>query len=141
MIQGTQSLAPATGFQVGQSASLTRVVSDEMVALMAQVTGDTNPVHLDDAYAATTRFQRRIAHGVFSGGLISAVLGTRLPGPGAIYLSQSLRFTAPVFIGDRLTAQVRVTAWHAEKRRLTLATTCRVGDRITAEGEALLLVP
>ena len=104
-------------FIIGEKASLSRQISEDDILRMAAITGDFNPVHLDEEYAAMTRFKGRIAHGVFSSGLISAVLGMHLPGPGAVYLKQSLQFLYPVRPGDELTAEVEVTAWRAEKRR------------------------
>jgi 3-hydroxybutyryl-CoA dehydratase len=110
--------------EIGASASFSRTITEADIATYAELTGDRNPVHLDEQYAAGTRFGRRIAHGMLTAGLISAVLGTQLPGPGAIYLSQSLRFLAPVAIGDTITARVEVVAQRPEKRLLTLRTEC-----------------
>lgn len=127
---------------VGASAALDRTVTDDDIAAFAAVTGDTNPVHLDDSYARGTRFGGRIAHGMWTAGLVSAVLGTRLPGPGAIYLSQTLRFTRPVRPGDTVTAQVTITALDPAKRRATFATTCRTQDgALVLDGEAVLWLP
>lgn len=127
---------------VGDRAELTRTISDEAVRSFATSTGDTNPIHLDEAYAAGTRFGRRIAHGILVSGVVSAVLGTRLPGPGAVYLSQSLQFRAPVFVGDTVTAAVEVIAVRSDKPVVTLRTTCTRQDGVIAvEGEAVLLVP
>lgn len=127
--------------QVGDRAEVTRVITDEAVRSFAASTGDTNPIHLDDAYAAGTRFGRRIAHGILVSGVISAVLGTRLPGPGAVYLSQSLQFRAPVLVGDTVTARVEVVAVRPDKPVVTLRTTCTRQDGVVAvEGEAVLLV-
>ncbi|SFI90208.1 MaoC family dehydratase [Caulobacter sp. UNC279MFTsu5.1] len=126
---------------VGQSAELVRVVGEADIVAFAQVTGDTNPVHLDADYAAATSFGERIAHGMLSAGYISAVLGTALPGPGAVYLSQSLAFKRPVRIGDEVTASATVTAIDAAKARVTLATACRVRGKVVVDGEAVVLVP
>jgi len=109
----------------GQSASLSRTVTDADVQAFAAVTGDTNPVHLDEEYARRTRFGGRIAHGMLAAGLISAVIGTRLPGPGSIYLGQTLRFVKPVYLDDTITATVTITAYDPARSRLTLATVCR----------------
>ena len=120
------------------SASLSKTITEEDVVAFAHLTGDVNPLHLDEGYAQRTRFGRRVAHGVFAAGLVSAVIGTRLPGPGAIYLSQSLKFVAPVFIGNTVTATVTVTK---EKGRIyTLETLCtnERGERVL-EGEAVVL--
>jgi 3-hydroxybutyryl-CoA dehydratase len=98
-------------------------------------------MHLDTDYAGATRFGGRIAHGMLSASLISAVIGTKLPGPGCIYMSQSLKFRAPVKPGDTVKARVKITAIDATKRRATLACTCHVGDTLVIDGEALVMVP
>ncbi len=126
---------------VGQSAELTRTVAEGDLADFAAVTGDDNPVHLDEAYAAGTAFGGRIAHGMLSAGYISAVIGTKLPGPGAIYVSQSLRFRRPVRIGDAVTAKAEITAIDAAKARVTLATVCTVNGKAVVDGEAEIMVP
>ncbi len=126
---------------VGQSAELVRTVGEADIQAFAEVTGDNNPVHLDAEYAATTSFGERIAHGMLSAGYISAVLGTILPGPGAIYLSQSLKFKRPVRIGDEVSAQVTVTEINEAKAQVTLATVCKVNGKAVVDGEALVMVP
>ena len=126
---------------VGQSAQLVRAVTEADIVAFAAVTGDTNPVHLDADYAATTAFGERIAHGMLSAGHISAVLGTVLPGPGAVYLSQSLAFKRPVKIGVEVTAKVTVTVIDEAKGRVTLATVCQVNGKTVVDGEAVVLVP
>ena len=125
---------------VGMSEAVTKTVTNDDIVGFAEITGDTNPVHLCDDFAAGTMFRERIAHGMLSAGLISAVLGTRLPGPGCIYLSQSLRFRAPVMIGDEITASATVIEVDAERRRITLETVCKVGDTVVVDGEAKLMV-
>ena len=105
------------------------------------MSGDNNPVHLDAAYAATTTFGERIAHGMLSAAYISAILGTRLPGPGAIYLSQSLRFRRPVKIGDVVVARCTVSALDDAKGRVTLETVCEVGGKTVMDGEAVVIAP
>ncbi len=127
--------------RLGQTASHSMTVTAADIELFARLSGDANPIHLDEDYARTTRFGGRIAHGMLAASLISAVLGTELPGPGAIYLAQSLAFRAPVRPDDTVTATVTVADVQAEKRRVVLATVCRVGERIVVEGEATLLVP
>lgn len=128
-------------FTIGECASLSRLISEDDILRMAAITGDYNPVHLDEEYASQTRFKGRIAHGVFSSGLISAVLGMHLPGPGAIYLKQSLNFLYPIRAGDTLTAEVEVIGWRSEKRIITLKTRSLNQDgRGIADGEAVLLV-
>lgn len=126
---------------VGQSAEITQVVGAGDIEAFAEVSGDINPVHLDEAYAKTTTFGGRIAHGMLSAAYISAVLGTRLPGPGAIYLSQSLRFRRPVKIGDPVTARVTVKALDAGKAHATLETVCQVNGKTVIDGEAVVMVP
>lgn len=126
---------------VGQSSELTRTVDARAIEGFAEITGDNNPVHLDEAYAATTPFKTRIAHGMLSAGYISAVIGTQLPGPGAIYISQALRFKRPVKIGDAVTATATITAIDHEKARITLETVCTVEGKAVVEGEATIMVP
>ena len=126
---------------IGQSAELTYTVTDETIRGFAQVSGDDNPVPLDQAYAETTQFGGRIAHGMLSASFISAVIGTRLPGYGSIYLGQSLRFRRPVKIGDPVTAIVTVKALDAAKGHATLETVCQVNGKTVVDGEALIMVP
>ncbi len=126
---------------VGQTASYAKTVTEADIVLFAGVSGDTNPVHLNQDFAAKTMFKGRIAHGMLSAGFISTVLGTKLPGPGAIYLSQTLKFKAPVRAGDTVVARATVTGIVPDKRRVTLATTCHVGDTLVIEGEAVVMVP
>ncbi len=127
--------------EIGQTAELSRVVTEADIQSFAAVTGDTNPVHLDADYAAGTMFKSRIAHGMLSAGYISAVIGTQLPGPGAIYLSQTLKFKAPVRIGDTVLTTCTITAKDASRRRITLSTLCRVGETVVVEGEAMIMLP
>lgn len=125
---------------VGQSARRSRTVTEADILAFAAVTGDENPVHMDEAYAAATPFKGRIAHGMLSAGYISAVLGVDLPGPGAIYLSQSLRFRRPVRIGDTVEATVTVAAIDRDKARVTLETVCSVAGKPVVDGEAVVMV-
>lgn len=128
-------------FQIGERASYTRVISAQAVETFAALTGDYNPLHMDEGYACQSRFGRRIAHGMLTAGLISAVLGMHLPGPGAIYLSQTLKFLAPVYLGDEITATVEVIGWREDKRIVTLKTTCANQEgREVLNGEAVLMV-
>ncbi len=126
---------------VGQAAELTREVRGADLDAFAAVTGDDNPIHLDEAYAAATPFGGRVAHGMLAAGYISAVIGTKLPGPGAIYVSQTLRFRRPVRIGDAVTARVEITALDGKRARVILATVCRVNGKAVVEGEAEVMVP
>jgi 3-hydroxybutyryl-CoA dehydratase len=122
---------------IGDRAERLVVVSDEQLEQFALATGDRNPIHFDDAYAAATRFGGRIAHGMLVGGLISALLADELPGPGTIYLGQELRFRAPVRPGDRVRCEVEVT--ELDGRRVTLATRAWVGETLVVDGTALVL--
>ena len=126
---------------IGQTASLGKTITEADILLFAAVSTDTNPVHINAEVAKSSIFGERIAHGMLSAGLISAVLGTRLPGPGSIYMSQTLRFRGPVKIGATVTATVEITALNAEKKRATLKTVCTVDGEIVIEGEALVQVP
>jgi 3-hydroxybutyryl-CoA dehydratase len=126
---------------VGMEASLSKTVAEDDIRAFAAISGDFNPVHLDAAYAAATPFKQRIAHGILSAAYISAVIGMKLPGPGAIYVSQTLNFKAPVFIGDEVATTVRVVELVEAKRRAVLACACRVGDKTVLEGEAVIMVP
>ncbi len=126
---------------VGMSAAYSKTVTESDIAKVAQVSGDNHPLHLDEAFAKATRFKGRIAHGMLSAGFISTILGTQLPGPGSVYMSQTLRFTAPVRIGDTVTARAEITGIRSDKKRVTLVTTCAVGDKVVIEGEALVMVP
>lgn len=125
---------------IGMTAELSRTLDDAGVRAFADVTGDTNPIHLDDAYARTSRFRRRIAHGAHVASLLSAVMGVHLPGPGAIYVSQSVTFLRPVRVGDTVRAVVEVASLHPEENRVVLACACYVGARKVLSGEALARV-
>lgn len=127
-------------FTIGQKATRTQIITDELIHAFAAISGDSNPVHLDDEYAATTRFGRRIAHGMLAASLISAVLANDLPGAGTVYLSQTLQFKAPVYPGDTVTAVIEVKSVREDKPIATLITTCVNQDNVTVlEGEALVL--
>ncbi len=126
---------------VGQTASLAKTITEADILLFGAVSLDTNPIHFDEELAAQSRFAGRIAHGMLSAGLISAVLGTRLPGPGTIYLSQSLRFRAPVRIGQTVTASVEITDLNLPRKSATLHTRCMVKESVVIDGEAIVLVP
>lgn len=129
-------------YEVGQNASLSKTISETDVYLFAGVTGDLNPAHTNEAYASATRFQHRIAHGMLSAGLISAVLGMQLPGPGSIYMGQTLKFLSPVYFGDTITATATITALIPEKNRVTLSTVVTNQDgKVVTTGEATLLLP
>ena len=127
--------------KVGDTATRTKTISDEDIRAFAELSGDHNPVHLDDEYAAATRFGRRIAHGMLAAALISATLANELPGRGSVYLSQSLRFVSPVFPGDTVTARVTVSKVREDKPIITLETVCvnQRGEKLL-EGEAVVLL-
>lgn len=127
--------------EVGQEASLSNTVTDDVISAFADVSGDHNPVHVDEAYAATTMFKGRIAHGMLSAAYISAVFGMKLPGPGAIYISQTLAFKAPVRIGDTVVTTVKLVELVPEKKRARFETVCTVNGKPVLTGEALLMVP
>lgn len=126
--------------QIGDSASLTKVIQDKDIREFARLVGDENPVHLDDAFAKTTRFGKRIAHGMLGASLISAVLGMKLPGPGTIYLSQMLQFVAPVYVDDTITATAKVVKMREDKPIFTLETICEnQNGQVVVKGEAVVL--
>lgn len=127
--------------EIGMIRDLSKVITDRDIELFAEVSTDHNPVHLDDAYAADTIFEGRIAHGMLTAGLISAVIGEQLPGHGTVYLGQSLKFMSPVRPGDRVTAEVEVTAIDHAKRRVTMETRCLVAGKKVLIGEATVLAP
>ena len=128
--------------KIGDSASGTKTFTDPDVRIFADISGDKNPIHVEAEYAAKTRFGRRLVHGILTGGLISALLGMQLPGPGSIYIKQTLNFRAPVYIGDTVTATVTVVKIRAEKGIVILKTICKNQDgRVVIDGEAVLLAP
>ena len=127
--------------EIGMSRDLNKIVTDQDIALFAQVTTDHNPVHLDDDYAQKSLFEGRVAHGMLTASLISAVIGEQLPGHGSIYLSQTLKFLAPVRPGDSVYAKVSVTDINIAKRRIKLDCLCSVDGKKVLIGEATVLVP
>jgi 3-hydroxybutyryl-CoA dehydratase len=127
--------------KIGQTSLYARTVTEADIVLFAGISGDTNPVHINELFASNTMFSGRIAHGMLTASFISTVIGTRLPGPGAIYVSQSLRFKAPVRVGDTVEARATITGLVPERRRATLSTVVSVGDKVVLEGEAVVMVP
>jgi|TARA_B110000908_G_scaffold59866_1_gene72679 3-hydroxybutyryl-CoA dehydratase len=125
---------------IGMESSYQKTITETDIDAFAALTGDTNPVHLDSEYAATTPFKARIAHGMLSAGLISTVLGTQLPGPGCIYLEQQIKFKAPVFIGDTLVATVTVEDINQRRGRVSLKTQCFVNTKLVVDGTASMMV-
>lgn len=124
---------------VGMKAEVAKTITEADIVLFAGVSSDVNAVHLNDEYARTTQFGGRIAHGMLTASLLSSVLGNRLPGPGVIYLSQSLRFRAPVRPGDTVHARVVVKEVITDKCRVVLDTVCTVGDKVVIDGEAMVM--
>ncbi|CCB67059.1 MULTISPECIES: MaoC family dehydratase [unclassified Hyphomicrobium] len=127
--------------EVGQEASMSRIVSEADIVAYAALSGDYNPVHLDAEYAAKTIFKERIAHGILSAGYISAIFGMKLPGPGAIYISQTLNFRGPVKIDDRVETLVRLVELIPDKKRARFECLCSVAGKPVLTGEAVLMVP
>lgn len=126
--------------KTGDAMSRTMTITDDTIRAFAEVTGDNNPVHLDDGYAAGTRFGRRIAHGMIAAGLISATLANDLPGPGTVYLNQTLKFKLPVFPGDTVTATIEVLSVRDDKPIVTLSTVCtNQKDEVVLAGEAVVM--
>lgn len=137
----TEGSTVRSDFRLGERASFAKTVTEADVTTFAGLIGDFNPIHVDAEYARRSRFGQRVAHGMFTGGLISAVLGNKLPGPGSTYLSQQIEFLAPVFIGDTITAIVEVANWQPDKRIITLKTDCyNQDDKQVVTGKAALLV-
>lgn len=127
--------------ELGMSAVFGKTVSEADIVAFAGVSGDTNPIHLHDGFARTTRFGTRIAHGMLGGSFISTVIGTKLPGPGSLYVSQTLNFRAPVKIGDTVTARVEIIGIDQARRRVRLLTECRCEDVVVIDGEAVVMPP
>ena len=127
--------------EIGMRRNLRKQVTDRDIELFSEISTDRNPVHLDDDYARDTIFEGRIAHGMLTAGLISAVIGEQLPGHGTVYLGQTLKFMAPVRPGDVVFAEVAVTAIDHSRRRVTLDCHCAVGDTVVRKGEAVVLAP
>ncbi len=125
----------------GMSEVFSKTITEADLLMFAGVSGDTNPIHLDQDFASRTMFEGRIAHGMLTASLVSTVLGTKLPGPGAIYVTQNLKFLAPVRIGDTVIARASVIELITARKRVTLSTICQVGDIKVLDGEAILMVP
>ncbi|MFO6464123.1 MaoC family dehydratase [uncultured Jannaschia sp.] len=136
-----QSTICIEDIEIGMTRSLTKVVTDRDIELFAEVSTDHNPVHLDDDYARDTIFEGRIAHGMLTAGLISAVIGEQLPGHGTVYLGQTLKFLAPVRPGDLVTASVTVTAMDIARRRVTMDTVAEIDGKPVLKGEATVMAP
>lgn len=146
MTEQTRDFSEFYGYQfeelkVGMTAAIGRTVTEADIVLFAGVSGDTNPAHLDEEMSAASMFGGRIAHGMLSASYVSAVFATRLPGPGCIYLSQTLKFKAPVKAGDTVVARVTIKELNTAKRRAQFDTVCTVRGKVVLEGEAEILVP
>ena len=126
---------------LGMTRVFSKTITEADLLMFAGVSGDTNPIHLDQDFASRTMFEGRIAHGMLTASLVSTVLGTRLPGPGAVYVSQTLKFLAPVRIGDTVIARAVIAELIPERNRVRLQTFCTVGERKVLDGEAVLMVP
>ena len=127
--------------KLGMSALYSRTITDTDLRNFSGVTGDTNPMHLNEEYARETRFKRCIVHGMLTASMLSTVIGTKLPGPGGLYVSQTLNFKLPVYVGDTVYAKAEIIELLVERRRIRLSTTCTVNNQIVLEGEALVQLP
>ena len=128
-------------WHVGESISIEHVVSSEDIEKFSEISGDKNPIHLNDEYAKNTSFGRRIAHGMFTASFFSGIFGTKLPGPGCLYVSQTLKFKRPVFVGDRVVAEVVVKKLNSRKKTMIFKTVCRVEGLDVTSGEAEIYIP
>lgn len=132
---------PINKLSLGMSAEYSQTISDSDIKSFSGISGDKNPVHMDDDYAQRTIFKKRIAHGFMSASYFSAIFGTKLPGEGCVYLSQTLKFIKPVYIGDTVKAKVTLTKINSRSRRLTFDTICMVKDNVVISGEAEIYLP
>ncbi|MFM4898622.1 MaoC family dehydratase [Aeromonas caviae] len=132
---------PFEDIEIGMSVSYSQTITDADVKQFAGISGDHNPVHMDDVFAENSRFKKRIAHGLISGSFFSALFGTKLPGPGCVYVSQSFNFKRPVYLGDTVTAIAIVTNIDSNKRRVFFDTICKVKSKTVIDGTAELYVP
>jgi 3-hydroxybutyryl-CoA dehydratase len=127
--------------EVGMTAEYAKTVTDADIVIFAGVTGDHNPLHMNEEFARESMFGTRIIHGMLTASFISAVIGTKLPGPGCIYVSQNIRFKAPVKPGDTVNVSATIKEMVGDKRRATLSTVCMVRNKVVLEGEAVVIVP
>lgn len=126
---------------VGMGAQSSKIIEESDIESYAKLSGDVNPVHLNEEYAKTTRFKSRIAHGMLSAGFFSALFANELPGPGAIYIRQNLEFKYPVYLGDKVDAHIEVKEINDKTNRVVFLTQCKVGERLVIDGEAEILLP
>ncbi|MHA3105235.1 MaoC family dehydratase [Acinetobacter sp. ANC 3791] len=132
---------PIENIQIGMKVSYSQTITDSDIKTFAGLSGDHNPVHVDEKYAENSRFKRRIAHGLMSAGFFSQLFGTRLPGPGCVYTAQSLKFLRPVYINDTVLATVEVTAVDLSRKRVNFRTYCMVKNKMVIDGEAEIYIP
>lgn len=132
---------PIEDIYIGMEVSYSQTITDADIKSFAGISGDNNPVHMSDEYAEQSRFKKRVAHGLMSASYFSALFGTKIPGPGCVYVSQSLFFKKPVYLNDTVTAIVTVKGVNLEKRRVFFKTECKVKNKIVIDGEAELYVP
>ena len=132
---------PLEKIEIGMEVSYTQTITDSDVKAFSGISGDKNPVHMDDEYAKNSRYKKRIAHGMLSASFFSALFGTKIPGEGCVYVAQSLRFKRPVYLDDTVVASVIVTSVDLKKKRVFFQTVCKVNNKIVIDGEAELYVP
>ena len=132
---------PIEEIEIGMSVSYSQTITDADIKTFAGISGDRNPIHLDEVYAENSRYKKRIAHGLMTASYFSALFGTRIPGKGCVYVSQSLQFKRPVYIGDTVVASVEVTNIDLERRRVFFKTVCTVNNKVVTSGEAELYTP
>ena len=132
---------PLEEIEIGMEVSYTQTITDADVKAFSGISGDKNPVHMDDEYAKNSRYKKRIAHGMLSASFFSALFGTKIPGEGCVYVSQNLRFKRPVYLDDTVVASVIVTSVDLKKKRVFFQTVCKVNNKIVIDGEAELYVP
>ncbi|MDX4028612.1 MaoC family dehydratase [Aliarcobacter skirrowii] len=132
---------PLEEIEIGMNVSYSQTITDADVKAFSGISGDRNPVHLDEQYAENSRYKKRIAHGLMTASYFSALFGTKIPGEGCVYVSQSLNFKRPVYIGDTVVATVEVISVDLAKKRVFFRTTCKVKNKVVTDGEAELFVP
>ncbi|WP_258058355.1 MaoC family dehydratase, partial [Campylobacter hyointestinalis] len=132
---------PIKDIKIGMKATYSQTITDTDIKAFAGISGDRNPVHLDEIYAQNSRYKKRIAHGLISVSYFSALFGTRLPGEGCVYASQTLNFKRPIYVGDTVTAQIEVINIYIDKKKVLFRTTCTVKNRIVIDGEAEIFIP
>lgn len=135
------NLIPIEEIKIGMSASYSQTITDADIKAFAGISGDRNPIHLDEHYAENSRYKRRIAHGLMTASYFSALFGTKIPGEGCVYVSQTLNFKRPVYIGDTVIATVEVININLDRRRVFFKTTCKVKNKIVTDGEAEIYIP